>query len=521
MQSEVQIVQEEKKLPVRAIRISSGFANNEKIKNFKWLDCFVKELKNRMSSYIYKNLQQLIDDKKKFICNYNKFNNKNLYAWEVQTIFHDICGFYENRIDQLRGRTDTSLQIGYKVTYYKKRVTLKNGIIKNSGDVKDFSIRKKYNELSKIVKLLTFLDIDHFENYKKAKFYDAILLWQKSKHWERILRLARTINKRLFSSVNVIEFTTGTYRVNLKGDEFIVDDTNTEFKHWFKYKGIFYPLLINKKYHRNLTEVKTGKNKQVSVKVVNNRVDFIFTNDYEPKFKEFSKVVALDINIKHNFCTTSDRHSFEYDRKYLNEFIVEIKKLDKLGYRDLSDAQKEKLQRLVAKNEYYFKKLVSETLDYLEAQGYTDIVMEDLETKDFRASIVSSEEFKEKYTRLIRLLRLGNIKKWMLEQAEKRGIKVHTTPAAYTSQECPRCHFVDHNNRKTQEEFKCISCGHSDNADFVSPENIRNRFFSNVLKERLHTIDDYGRLTARKIGREKLKEILSSFCLLQTKVNSC
>jgi putative transposase len=143
-------------------------------------------------------------------------------------------------------------------------------------------------------------------------------------------------------------------------------------------------------------------------------------------------------------------------------------------------------------------------------------MMEDLETKDFRSSIVSSEEFCEKYTRLIRLLRLGSIKKWMLEQAEKRGIRVHTTPPAYTSQECPECDFIDHNNRKTQEDFECISCGFKDEADFVSPINIKNRFSSNVLREKLHNTDSYGRLSPKKISRDRLREILSSSCSYST-----
>ena len=483
------------------------------------MNCFVKDLKNRISPYIHKNLQFLMDDKYKFEKTYNKFNNKNLYAWEVQTIFTDVCEFYENRIYQLRKGLDTSVQSGYKITYYKKKVTLKNGITVKKGSVKDFSIKKKYNELGKIVKLLTFLDVDNLKKYDGTKFYGSILYWQKHKHWDRILKLAKQINSRLFSKVNVIEFSTGTYRVNLKGDEFIFDESNKEFKHWFKYDDIFYPLLINKDYHKNLSKIKTEKNKQVTVKVVGKRVDFIFTNDYEPKFKDFVKCVGIDLNIKHNFCTTSCRKSIDFDRKYLMEFILEIKKIDKIGYQNLNEIQKNKLKKLINKNEWYFKNLISQTLDFLESQGYTDIMMEDLDTKDFRASIVSSEEFKEKYTRLIRLLRLGNIKKWMTEQAEKRGMRVHTTPPPYTSQECPPCHNIDRNNRKTQENFECVECGFKDEADFVSPVNILNRFSSNVLREKLHKKDDYGRLSPKKISREKLKEFLSSFHIPLTKVS--
>ena len=283
---------------------------------------------------------------------------------------------------------------------------------------------------------------------------------------------------------------------------------------------MFFPLQINKKYHKDLSKIKFDKNKQVSVKVVKNRVDFIFTRDYKPEFKQFKKVSGIDINIKHNFMTTSEGYLIDYDRKYITEFIAAIKEIDKIGYQNINEEQKKKLKKLIAQNEFYFKKLVSEALDYFENEGYTDLVMEDLTTKDFRSSFVSSAEFGERYTRLIRLLRLGNIKKWMIEQGENRGIRVHITPAPYTSQECTECHFIDHNNRPTQEEFKCISCGFEGEADFVSPKNILTRFTSNVLSEKLHTKDDYGRLLPRKFGREKLKEILSSFYDSPAKVKS-
>lgn len=41
-----------------------------------------------------------------------------------------------------------------------------------------------------------------------------------------------------------------------------------------------------------------------------------------------------------------------------------------------------------------------------------------------------------------------------------------------TSKKCPECHTIDHDNRKTQAEFKCISCGYQANADLVASINI-------------------------------------------------
>jgi len=42
----------------------------------------------------------------------------------------------------------------------------------------------------------------------------------------------------------------------------------------------------------------------------------------------------------------------------------------------------------------------------------------------------------------------------------------------YTSQTCSRCGFVDARNRPTQAKFKCLACGHTDNADVNAALNI-------------------------------------------------
>jgi transposase len=497
----------------RSMLVSCRIANAGKIKKFQEVDNFAKDLKNSMSKYMHENLWLMIGDTYSFNKTYSKFNDDKMFAWEIQTMFHDIVELYKNRIDQLKERIDTSVQTGVKTTLYKKKTHIKGNITKEKGDVKSYTITKKYSEIGKLVKLLLFLDATNLNQYQGQKFYEFIQKYQAKPIWDRILKTVNQMKFHLMEKVKIIEFSTGTHRVNLKSDEFVLDETNSKFKHWFKYEDKFYPLQINDKYHGDLSQIKTIKNKQVTVKVVDERVDFIFTRDYEPTFKPESKIVGIDINIKNNFCTTSERETFDYDRTYVKEFIEEIKKLDKVGYQNITNDQKQHLEYLVNKNEWYFKSLVSEVLNKLDKDGVSDIVMEDFDNNSFKSMSTTNMEFDEKYTRLIRLLRLGNIKKWMKEQAEKKGIRVHFTPAPYTSQQCPNpnCGHIDHANRPTQEKFKCTECGHEDVADFVSPINIKNRFVSNVLREKLHKTDDFGRLIPIKMSRERLKGILSSF----------
>jgi len=45
----------------------------------------------------------------------------------------------------------------------------------------------------------------------------------------------------------------------------------------------------------------------------------------------------------------------------------------------------------------------------------------------------------------------------------------------YTSQQCSVCGFISKENRKSQSEFVCLTCGHSENADINAAKNIALR----------------------------------------------
>ena len=49
---------------------------------------------------------------------------------------------------------------------------------------------------------------------------------------------------------------------------------------------------------------------------------------------------------------------------------------------------------------------------------------------------------------------------------------VFTIPAPHTSQACAKCGHTHPDNRKTQDVFCCIACGHKDNADKNAAKNI-------------------------------------------------
>jgi putative transposase len=56
-----------------------------------------------------------------------------------------------------------------------------------------------------------------------------------------------------------------------------------------------------------------------------------------------------------------------------------------------------------------------------------------------------------------------------------RGGRLVSVPPQNTSRECPECGRVSAENRKTQEQFVCVQCGFSADADWVAAGNILRR----------------------------------------------
>jgi putative transposase len=71
-----------------------------------------------------------------------------------------------------------------------------------------------------------------------------------------------------------------------------------------------------------------------------------------------------------------------------------------------------------------------------------------------------------------------------LEQAcEVNRVGFRTVAPFYTSQTCPSCGHVDRGNRVGQM-FRCLSCGHTGNADIIAARNILARFLTGLYGAR-------------------------------------
>jgi transposase len=100
--------------------------------------------------------------------------------------------------------------------------------------------------------------------------------------------------------------------------------------------------------------------------------------------------------------------------------------------------------------------------------------MEDLHLND-------AKTYSKEVNYMLRRMKIQGIKNDLLKYTKEMGIKTTQVNPRNTSIECPVCGCIDKQNRQTQSEFKCIKCGHTDNADHNASINIENRYLNNHL----------------------------------------
>lgn len=68
---------------------------------------------------------------------------------------------------------------------------------------------------------------------------------------------------------------------------------------------------------------------------------------------------------------------------------------------------------------------------------------------------------------------IGQFREMLETKAKTRNTTVIRVPAHHTSRQCSACGHIDKNNRLSQAIFKCVTCGHTANADHNAAINIK------------------------------------------------
>jgi len=504
---------------LKSVLYTSKYFNTGKGNDVKKMLETVRDYKNELSQYVYENRSLLLtsDGIKTLKANYNIVKDDTILAWNIQKEHHMIVDKYADALKKHMKNFKVRIQDKMIIARYSK-----NGKRHKKGDTKYFEIKFRTTKLTKLIKYLVYLDFskDIEPQITNGAVKDLLNYYKTKPYFDRILNLAKDIQNRLLSKIKFIDFS-NDYSIRLTSSNennarIEIDNTNSLYKHWFifKMKGnkeYRLPLEINKDYHN---KDLIAKEFLLYLSAKKNKINISTTYEGEkPVFKSFNKAIGMDVNIKHNFAKLSDDKEIDYDREFFKSIVKDLNKLDRIGYQNLTQRELRKLQKLYRRLDWYVELLIHNILDYCEEHNITDLVVEDLRLKD--KSNIINEEFNMKYSRLVKLLHLSNVKNMLLRQGEKRGIRVHIVHSEWTSVGCPECGNIDKNNRTTQESFKCSECGYEDNADHVGSVNVLERFnlfhWLGVQANKLYSVDKYGRIKPKHIGKYALLKILNDY----------
>ena len=227
--------------------------------------------------------------------------------------------------------------------------------------------------------------------------------------------------------------------------------------------------------------------------------------------------LGLDLNLKHNLLADSNGITYKdilntnNKNKFINN-LNEIVELFSIETEKRTIKQKYRYEKLLRSNESLLKTYLSGLIKDWKNSNILHLVFEDLNILNDK-SYYEHKGIKIKYSRLSRLLRLGQIKHWVSSMAEKQGLFTHMINPAYTSQECSICHYISRNNRTKQEDFccrnpNCLNHKVKINADINAAKVIKSRLLNKTLINKLGKDNVYLCSRTKSINYKLIKSIV-------------
>ena len=192
--------------------------------------------------------------------------------------------------------------------------------------------------------------------------------------------------------------------------------------------------------------------------------------------------VGVDLGVKKTIALSTD-YTLSLPRERIKDLQERKKVLQrrlrnkKKGSKNLRKAYDRiaKIDKKVARIRSYMLKMYATEI----ARDYSFIGVEDLAVKNMTASAKGTIEnpgvnikAKSGLNREVLGIAPYMFKEFLKQKSKEYFSKVVEVAPHYTSQMCFECKHVDPGNRETQGGFKCLKCGHEDNADYNAAKNI-------------------------------------------------
>jgi len=255
--------------------------------------------------------------------------------------------------------------------------------------------------------------------------------------------------------------------------------TDSSFDYWLKISTLDkrQPIRIPLKlapYHRRIL---AGRTPNTSMTLTRKPSGWWLTLSVDeaivPTTTAESPVVGVDVGIS-NFLTTSTgkrygsfhgrlAHRHKRDREKRRRKAKLRACLKKQGVTKLPSLTNRRLARHVRQE---INRAVNQF--YADHPGY-QVAYEDLSVRSMRFKARRMNAY-------LYASNLGQLPKQLAWGGHKRGQHTRAGQAAYSSQECSRCHFVSRANRPNQQTFCCQACGFGCHADENAALNHQARF---------------------------------------------
>ena len=497
----------------------------------------IRNHKNIVSEYVNKNLLKYLD--------YNTFSflkeMRETYKGVIPSsfdkqLYEQVFTCYQNKFKTIQKKL-TFEKITFNGFEYYKRNTKQH----KKGDFKKVILTKEKTPLSICLSYLARYGNENIIDYinsqldniddNKKQFYNNILNYINKFGLDRLLSLSLSKRNRIIKQYQErpIEFKSLTFGGRCRKTDIISynKNYNSIINSFVSLSGLNrksfdIPIKFNKDWFGNMKEYHkknpdyeytitfNEKQKQVNIHICKDGERYIPTVD------DNSNIVGIDVNIKHNLFSLSNGECYDYNRNLVNDFCKLSTYLDKVKEKQGKDYKvgkhyQLKLDKLREKIVKSNQQLISSMCKSLHNNNITHIVMENLDNGFGKSFVKDKINNDINFNRVVKFLRISNLKFEVEHIARKYGIAVSTVQSYYTSKMCPICGCIDDENRTSQEEFSCIECGFESNADINAAINIKNRVSITVLRSKLLKQMDNGIYEPRKLNKEKVKEVLLSF----------
>jgi putative transposase len=500
----------------------------------------LRDFKNQISKEVCSNFSYFNEISKFDWITYFRTQLPNCNNQDISNAISDVYDSYENKRNKFIQNISFKVQKEIKYTYYKN-----NGKTYKKGDVRDAEVILGSNKFTKCLTYLcrywnpnfiSWLEENKDLDEKKAQLRnDALSLFKKYPERITVLIISHrtsvinelvehpiTFNSLSFRSCNELRTKILNRNKNLQA---IFGAIITLGGQKTSSGKLHIPVKYSYSHHGNIDDYDKSPNakgvKTISYTVCfyKNKIRFVLgkTVDDELPITDKNEYYGIDLNVKHNLFCDKHGQTIDYDRRIFQDYVNFLKTLDsKHQYKkqhnlnlELSKKDQDKYDTWTSRIKDMLKRKSNQLVKQAITQGKNHIVMEDL--GQFCKSFSRSEDFDGfKYSRLIKMLNLSDLKNIVKSIANKHGIQVSFVHSHYTSQTCSKCGFISRENRKSQETFSCLECGHTNNADSNSAENIENRMSVDDLQVKL-LLSDNGSCYPKKLGKATIISILHDY----------